>query len=123
MSQYIDFDVEISPSNRARCRECNEKIPKDAPRLVENYSSSYYNQASKKFFCRPCGLRKLAKLEDEVKDVFHQLQSGHIRETEEEFDEEESEPQPNCRSCNLDVEPDSMGNCPHCGSYLLLPDD
>ncbi len=51
----MTFFIEISPSNRAECRKCSNKIKKGEMRIREPQGSSF-NNSYNYFYCSDCSV-------------------------------------------------------------------
>jgi uncharacterized 2Fe-2S/4Fe-4S cluster protein (DUF4445 family) len=69
------FKVEIDPSGRAKCTECDALIRKGDIRLVDT-DRDYMGHPSSKKYCLKCGAQHLAEVINTAQHWLLELQKG-----------------------------------------------
>ena len=73
MSAKNMFNVEISPSSRARCGDCNRIIKKGEKRL--RLFGHYYGATTRHYRCKRCGIKSLKKEQKDLDKLIVRLRS------------------------------------------------
>lgn len=74
--------IELAPTGRSKCVECQRKIMKNTPRGIIEYKDDY-NRDNKRYICHKCVLEEVDKEIDtwrEMRRILKKLTKENIKE-------------------------------------------